>query len=192
MTAHLQPVPADIEARLGRSADVFRSVVWPFVHPILGAGRMSSVEGVANDDFRRQMDFCGIDYLFAPSDGDVFGIAQRTQIGSTAWDTFTMSPSGFNRLDEAFRSPAGRILPAVTVHAYVRATSRDSHELVSVGMIKTFDLIDYGRSHQDAIKKGASGSFFAWSFDDLEAAGIKVDRAPRHRLRHPFDTAQVS
>lgn len=175
----------DISARLRRSAALFGELVWPHVSAVFGPGRLAQVEAI-EVDCARALDLLGIDYLFIPAAGEAFGVAARVQAPDRSgrpWDSFTMSSSPYQRLRSAEDSAFGRLLPAVAVHAFVGGT-----DLLSVGVARVRDLVITAPT---GTHLGPSGSFHAWSFDDLRAAGRLIARFPDPCICNPFSARAV-
>lgn len=171
----------DFNSRLRRSVALFTELVWPRVSAVFGPGQLTRLEAV-EDDCARALDLLGIDYLFDPDCGEAFGIASRIQAPDRSgrpWDSFTMSAHQYHRLREAEGSSFGRLVPAVVVHAFVDGDPK----LLSVGVARVRDLVNTTPTGSNA---GPSGPFYAWSFDDLRAAGRLIARLPDPCIADPF------
>ena len=195
MAGSVAAIPSPITnftVRYRLSCQTFRDVVWPLVVHKFGPGELVAAEGLDQGRLAKVVDYCGIDYIFRPSTGAAFGLAQRTQrtpLDSDGrpvpWDSFTLNVGTLDRWLAAYRRPLGQLLPAVIVHAYVRAHSAEA-VVDAVGIVRTVDLLDYATGHELHHRDGPNGPFVYWTFSELTTAGISVDRFPAPILRDPF------
>lgn len=179
-----------VSERLAESSSIFIEFVWPLISPKFGAGRLVAVEQPDSAGLARIMDYLGIDYMFCPSQGTAFGISQRTQWTPTSgpWNSFTMSVKEYVRFREGMSRPIGQVLPAVIVQSFV--TRKGARLLVdSVGVVRTGDLLTYAVTAKPKTRNGPTGVFQFWTFDELAAAGYRVERFPDPSLRVPFANA---
>ena len=184
-------VQSSAEARLATSSRRFVTAVWPLIAHKFGPGELVPTEGVMQRA-TKLLDFHGIDYMFEPTEGAMFGIGQRTQNtprddrGRAApWNSFTMRPTEYLRLTEAMKRPVGQMLPAVLVQSFVSEIG-DVVTVDSVGVVRTQELLQHAVSNKPRERSGPSGNFLYWDFDELANAGVSVDRFPHPSLRDPF------
>ena len=175
-----------IHRRLRRSADQFRSFVWPAVSNFFGPGTLTPVEGV-DEAIAMMLDFLGIDYLFHPAGEEPYGISARVQapaLNGHPWDSFTMSIHQYRRFQRAGEAPFGRLLPALVVQAFIdRRDHQTKSVLLSVGITRVRDLVATSPTGQ---REGPTGSFVFWSFDELATLGRLAVRIPEPDLLRPF------
>jgi hypothetical protein len=178
-----------VAGRIAASANDFTSIVWPVIEHKFGSGELVAVEN-AGGDVAQHLDYCGIDYLFHPLHGDRFGIGQRisgVDASGRPWDNFTIPCRAYERLCAVHARPMGRLAPAVLVQSCLTGLAEYRH-WVSIGVVRTWDLLRYAGSHP-LDKKTGSSDFFVWTFDDLEDGGIEIDRFPQRYLLSPFGEA---
>ena len=171
----------DFSGRLQRSAELFCQVVWPQVAGVFGPGRLVRVEAMESD-CTKVLDLLGIDYLFTPASGEAFGLASRVQAPDRAgrpWDGFTMSVHQYDRLQGVQEAGFGHLVPAVAVQAFLDWQSK----LLSVGVARVRELVGTAPT---GTRRGPSGPFYVWSFDDLRKAGRLIARFPDPSIADPF------
>lgn len=191
----------EVERELNDSAHDFLHLVWPMIKPVLGGGEIEAVEAVTDEKTTERLDWlAGIDaWHYLADDGGMRGVASRVQWWRRSWErswpwrTFTVRrslPSGRptewdKRLAALRQSHLGLLYPHLTVQAYVR--KRGAGPVDSIGIVRTFDLIEYIESHDVTVRTAAGGvTFFHVGWDELRTAGVDVRELPKKTT-----TAQV-
>jgi hypothetical protein len=178
---------ADVHRDLTASSQVFLSVVWPAIRPMLGGGRIRPVEGAVDKSLEHDLDtLAGIDgFQMLDRQGVMRGIASRVQWirpGMQPYRTFTIRvkrPSGAategeKRLHAIEHQELGFLFPNLTIQAYV---SEPFDDLLSVGIIHTRDLFTCFRDYPSGRRNRAGNGgeeFEIYSFDYLRHQGYDV------------------
>lgn len=144
----------NVEARIERSANALRDLVWPVVRRHLGGGDLIPVETVRESDFARILDTLGGIDAWQKTDKWIRGIASRVQFGDRDWATHTVRyrlPSGNEtELHKRLRYNRGHgvVGPHLTLQAYVDDTRLSAERLLSVGIARTSDLLEVVMAHR--------------------------------------------
>lgn len=180
---------AEVAKDLSRSAADFQEIVWPVISDWFGGGELVPVESVTAAGFSKELDMlAGIDAWQIKGNDLIRGIGSRVQWirdGGKRWDTFSVRRSRISgvkteyekRLYAIEHPHAGWLLPALTVQAYLRDTTR---ELLSVAAIFTPDLIQHIHKGVEGIDYGvrpnADGrsDFYYVDWHILEARGMPI------------------
>lgn len=179
---------SSVAERIARSAQDFRSHVWPIVGPFFGPGELVSVE-MADSPLNLLLDrHAHIDYFFRPLKGLALGLGSR--ISDSKRDgpvrRFTMGDAEHKHLVAALARPVGQVIPAIHIQASVDRSNDGAVTAVdSVGLVRTADLIRLGEPVQKR-NQGPNGSYWSWEFDALVACGVPLTEIPDPRLHDPF------
>lgn len=165
---------------LSRSAEAFRSVVWPEVAGYCGGGGLVPVEEVTATGFSRELDVsAGIDAWEIQPGSGIRGIASRVQWipdGGRPWNTFTIRKSRdsgaateYAKRLLAIEGDEGWLYPHFTIQAYL---SSETDVLLSVAVCKTLDLICYIRDGSELrTRRTANAEFYAVGWKEYRRAG---------------------
>jgi len=134
------------EQIIADSKQLFLDKVWPKASPILGGGRVLSIEGL--DGWKDFDTMAGVDAWQMRDDlNGIWPIASRVQSGPRAWNTFTIRKLRGNGSENTelqkrinavcHNSPEGALVPYWTIQAYVDSTG---DQVLSIGIAKTRDL----------------------------------------------------
>ena len=183
-TPSFQPQITSIEERIHASQDDFMNCVWPAVGSAFGAGELHSAEG-RDDPLAKQLDWSGIDYLFAPTGRPPFGISQR--IGRTPYATVTVSEKQLADLRKVWGRP-GSLVPAVHIQAYVEPGPARTAVLRSAAVVHVGKLLDHAETNNGKVRTNQlrEQTFHAWEFLDLYRAGVLELLLPTPTLCDPF------
>ncbi len=173
-----------IEAAIVKSRTDFCTYVWPEIRQCFPAGQLHPFEGQA-DEGSRQLDILGIDYLYAPSHGEGYGVSQRT--GEGAWRTVTMNEPTIRRWS-SMCGRSGALLPAVHVQAYLGNRPDGSRSFLSATVIRVDSFVSYIDQYPGERKLNQSqGTHFrTWTFDELDDGGVSIVTVPARQLEAPF------
>ncbi len=178
-----------IAQSLSESSADFLNLVWPEIKPMLGGGDIEAVEAVTVEQTTERLDWlAGIDaWHYLADDGGMRGVASRVQwfdgrfASRWPWRTFTVRrslPSGRpteydKRLAALRESHLGLLYPHLTVQAYVH--SKVAGPVDSVGIVRTFDLIDHISETSCQVRRAPTGqTFYVVPWDDLRSAGVRI------------------
>jgi hypothetical protein len=132
-----------VEAAISRSAEAFRSFVWPHLSEPLGGGDLIPVETVTESGFARALDMLAMtDAWQLVNDIGMRGLATRVQWLSPTtpiWKSWTIRcqlRSGRETEIHKLLRPGDWQRPHYIIQAYVL-----DDQCVAVGAIKTVDLI---------------------------------------------------
>jgi hypothetical protein len=173
-----------IEAAIAKSHNDFCTYVWPEIAAFFPAGRLVEVEGQP-DDCSRQLDVLGIDYLYAPANGEPYGVSQRTGEGN--WRTVTMNEPTLRRWTNLW-GRSGPLLPSVHVQAYLAAHPGGNKTFLAASVIPVGQFVRYADEHPGVrkINHQRGTAFLSWTFDELDAAGVSIATVPNRQLEAPF------
>ena len=136
---------SDVAASLTKSAESFRSLVWPRISDACGGGELVPVELVTEAEFSRSLDvLAGIDAWQIVTGTGMRGIASRVQLTDRLWNTFTIryslrsgAATEFHKRSWALQTNG--LLPQLWAHAY---TNPDSTELLAVCVVESRPLLE--------------------------------------------------
>lgn len=181
-----------VAIRMGRSAQAFKTVVWPALQPYLADAEAIPVESVTDHGFARELDaLAGIDAWIIPSGKYVRGLASRIQWPRTQknYRTFTVRLSKLNGARTEYdkrkteMATTGAITPHYWAHAYLGRQDR----LLGAAVALTRDIIDCITDRVGCERHNPSDgtSFWCVDWDELRARrrslievgpdGIKVE-----------------
>ncbi len=170
----------DIQTKINESSRDFINIGWPAIAHRVGGGEIMPSEGVATDEFVKQLDTLGgVDaWQVLSNKMGIRGIASRVQWcypdhpgwserGVFPWNTFTIRWSlrngGATEIDKrlyAIDHPKlGLILPALTIQTYIWERG-GSGRLASVAAVRTRDLFitarDYSHEWHESLAPGGN------------------------------------
>lgn len=190
---------AEVRQRLTRSAETFKTIVWPRISPVCGGGCIEPVEGVTESKFTKTLDvLSGIDAWQIIDDLGIRGIASRVQ-WKTDYTTFTVRrslPSGGTtewqkNLKAAELAQRGFIRCHLVVQAYV---TEPGGELIAAYVVKAPDLYSVCRDDLRGrpICRGTDVAGGVWFEPPPAPSGEKFAAFPVKALqRHGIRVRQV-
>jgi len=141
-------VRADVERDMKRSQSSFLRSVWPVIGPMIGGGRVVSMEASQDSELRSLFDTAGgVDAWQIIEGGAIYGVASRVQPSGIDFGTFTVrlgrvtaSRTEWQKLYEAVTAGDGRVYPRWFLQAYM---DKQSTSVISVAAIHTDELITF-------------------------------------------------
>jgi hypothetical protein len=129
-----------------RSQSSFLGSVWPVIGPMIGGGRVVSMEASKDSELRSLFDTAGgVDAWQVLEGGAIYGVASRVQPSGIDFSTFTVrlsrdtaSRTEWQKLYEAVTAGDGRVYPRWFVQAYM---DKQSTSVISVAAIHTDELV---------------------------------------------------
>jgi len=139
------------------------------------------------------LDYCGLDYIFDGWDSSgkvMYGISQRTNRSrpvesGTCEHAFTMTKYQWDRVMDGGHQALGFIAPAILIHSYV-SDGKSKITVDAVGIIRLLDLLTYAQDHLPEPSEHQGGTYYRWTFHDLDKAGVHIDRFPSPVLCRPY------
>lgn len=171
----------DVERDLGKSAELFKTVVYPEIRQWFGDGHVRMVEAETTSELGELLDqLSGIDAWHVETDAGMQSIASRVQ-RDYGYETFTIRKERDSgaRTEYEKRKQAiveGYEYPHWTVHAYV---NYDTEELVTAAACHTIDLYRYviWNVEDDGwyVQSGPNATFIVVGFEDLMGSGVRKE-----------------
>jgi hypothetical protein len=170
----------------------FQEIVWPRIAPLLGGGRLVSVEEESPKTKQLLDLFAGIDaWHIQDQHLRMRGIASRVQWiwpGRPPYDTFTIrwrrnngSATEFEKRLAAMRDNGKWLFPYLTCQAYL--TENHPRQLLSAAVIRTRDLFEHVADliQTDSLplpteNKDRSSSFLSIAWRAIPSEKIKIVR----------------
>lgn len=166
------------ERDLKRSSDVIDSIKDDILPKLLN-GDIISLE-TSTDRASKALDmYAGIDYIRKDSTG-IQGIASRVQMGSTAWDTFTIRKSRDSGTKTEFTKRIeqinkGYLVPTFTLQAYY---DDKKQQLLSIAVVKTEKLYEFIANNPNKVRENrtTNATFIIVRWQDLPKETIRIWR----------------
>lgn len=170
---------ADVQRDMKKSQEAFCSHVWDAIGPLIGGGRVISMESSQDNELRTLFDVTsGIDAWQIIDGQGMYGVASRVQPSGFDWSTFTVrksrdsgSRTEWDKLRNAVYSKDGRLYPKWFVQAYM---SKDNSELVACAAIKTAELvchIDWFCQEEHDTRRTSNATFWMVGWDKPARTG---------------------
>jgi hypothetical protein len=161
------------------SSCLFVEQVWPIIKPSLDGGDLIPMEGRPDIELMKKLDMsAGIDGWQVHAQG-MRGIASRVQQGERAYNTFTVrmarksgTETEYAKRFRAIHNPQrGWIFPTLTIQAY---SQTQKGPILSVGITRTVDLIDFITQQKHYVKSVADAVFAVCPWHKMIRAGYRV------------------
>lgn len=166
----------EVKRDLGRSARLFKDVVYPEIEDWYGEGHVRMVEAETTTELAELLDQrAGIDAWHVESDAGMQSIASRVQ-DANGFNTYTIrkqrrsgAKTEFAKRKEAIANDYEH--PLWTVQAYV---DYDTEEIQNIGVCRTVDLFEYVRVGRkgvewttNSVRRNGAATFIVVQFGDL-------------------------
>lgn len=180
-----------VKKDLGRSARLFKNVVYPEIGHWFGDGHVRMVEAETTSELGELLDqLSGIDAWHVETDAGMQSLASRVQ-SDFGYETFTIRKERDSGARTEFEKRKQAIVegyeyPHWTVQAYV---DYDTEEVINAAACHTIDLYRYLMWEDEGdgwyVQSGPNASFIVVGWEDLEASSLRYN--PMHILSQQED-----
>ena len=168
---------SDIQRDMEWSTLLFQNEVWPIIKKIVGGGDLMIMEGRPDQELASKLDMLsGIDGWHICN--GMRGIASRVQKGDRSWNSFTIRMSRdsgasteYEKRKAAINDNTGWIYPHLTVQAYAKT---ESGPILSVGVAKTIDIIDYITHGHHELRQTTNAKFAVCFWENMRDQEYRV------------------